>query len=74
LRGHQDAVLPLVASHGARIVDSTGDGILAEFERAVRAVDCAVAIQTMRDRNWDEPERDRMRFRIGVNIRRLSDG
>ena len=33
LKGHQAAILPLVARHGGRIVDTAGDGILAVFRR-----------------------------------------
>jgi len=31
LKGHQEEVLPLVAEFGGRIIDTAGDGILAEL-------------------------------------------
>jgi adenylate cyclase len=31
LKGHQAVILPLVGRHGGRIIDTAGDGILAEF-------------------------------------------
>jgi class 3 adenylate cyclase len=31
LKAHQAVVLPLIARHGRRIIDTAGDGILAEF-------------------------------------------
>jgi adenylate cyclase len=31
LKGHQAAVLPMVGELGGRIIDTAGDGILAEF-------------------------------------------
>ena len=31
LKGHQAVVLPLVGGYGGRIIDTAGDGILAEF-------------------------------------------
>jgi adenylate cyclase len=69
LKGHQGVVLPMVGEFGGRIIDTAGDGILAEFPSVVNAVKCAVAIQSkMAERNATiEPER-RMQFRIGINI------
>lgn len=40
-----ETVGPAVASHGGRIVKSTGDGFLAEFGSAVEAVKCALQFQ-----------------------------
>jgi len=69
LKGHQGVVLPMVGEFGGRIIDTAGDGILAEFPSVVNAVKCAVAIQSkMAERNATiEPER-RMQFRVGINI------
>jgi class 3 adenylate cyclase/pimeloyl-ACP methyl ester carboxylesterase len=69
LKGHQAVVLPMICEFGGRIIDTAGDGILAEFPSVVNAVKCAVAIQSkMAERNAAiDPER-RMQFRIGVNL------
>ena len=69
LKGHQAAVLPMVVEFGGRVIDTAGDGILAEFPSVVNALECAVAIQSkMAERNVGaKPERC-MEFRIGVNI------
>jgi class 3 adenylate cyclase/pimeloyl-ACP methyl ester carboxylesterase len=69
LKGHQAVVLPMIGEFGGRIIDTAGDGILADFVSVVSAVECAVAIQgKMAERNAAiEPER-RMQFRIGINI------
>jgi adenylate cyclase len=69
LKGHQAVVLPMVGEFGGRIIDTAGDGILAEFGSVVNAVECAVAIQrTMGERNTAiEPGR-RMQFRMGINL------
>src|SRR6516225_11251791 len=69
LKGHQAVGLPMVAEFGGRIIDTAGDGILAEFPSVVNAVNCAVAIQSrMAERNAPiEPDR-RMQFRVGINI------
>src|SRR5712672_4658970 len=58
-----------MASHGGRIVKTTGDGVLAEFPSIVAAVECAVAVQKlMAERNADLLEDRQMRFRIGINL------
>jgi adenylate cyclase len=69
LKGHQAVVLPMVGEFGGRIIDTAGDGILAEFPSVVNALKCAVAVQSkMAERNAAiEPER-RMQFRVGINI------
>ena len=69
LKDHQAVILPLVARHGGRIMDTAGDGILAVFRSVIGATQCAVEIQTvMAARNKDVPENRRMLFRIGINI------
>ena len=69
LKGHQAVILPLVGRHGGRIIDTAGDGILAEFPSVVGATECAVEIQaTMAARNEPVPEDRRMVFRIGINL------
>ncbi len=69
LKGHQAAVLPMVDDFGGRIIDTAGDGILAEFASVVNAVECAVAIQrTMAERNTAVESGRRMQFRIGINL------
>jgi len=51
-----------------RVVDSPGDNLLAEFNSAVDAVECALAIQqSLREQNTTLHERRRLEFRIGVN-------
>ena len=69
LKGHQAVVHPMVGAFGGRIIDTAGDGILAEFPSVVNAVKCGVAIQSkMAERNAAiEPER-RMQFRVGINL------
>src|SRR6516165_5947659 len=68
LKAHQAVVLPMITEHGGRIIDTAGDGILAEFSSVVNAAECAVAIQrTMSQRNAGVEENRRMHFRIGIN-------
>ena len=69
LKGHQAVILPLVGRYGGRIIDTAGDGILAEFSSVINATECAVEIQTiMATRNEAVPESRRMLFRIGINL------
>ena len=69
LKGHQAVVLPMVGEFGGRVIDTAGDGMLADFPSVLNAVECAVAIQRkMVERNAAiEPQR-RMEFRIGINL------
>ena len=69
LKGHQSVVLPMIGQFGGRIIDTAGDGILAEFNSVANAVECAVAIQDRMRRRNAEIEADRkMQYRIGINL------
>ena len=69
VREHREAVRPLVAGLGGRIVKTMGDGVLLEFPSVVTAVECAVLIQKlMVERNAGTPEAKRILYRIGVNL------
>jgi adenylate cyclase len=68
LKAHQSVILPMLKEHAGRVIDTAGDGILAEFASVLNAVKCAVAIQkTMADRNAAIDHARRMQFRIGIN-------
>ena len=69
LEAHKAAILPIIARHGGSIVNIAGDGVVAQFPSAVRAVECAVAIQKiMGERNVDIPKERQMLLRIGINL------
>jgi len=52
-----------------RVVDMAGDSVLAVFSTAAGAVSAALAIQAQVSQSTDaQPERRRMRFRIGVHL------
>jgi class 3 adenylate cyclase/pimeloyl-ACP methyl ester carboxylesterase len=69
LKGHQAVILPLVGRYGGRIIDTAGDGILAEFPSVINATECAVEMQAiMATRNEAVPASRRMQFRIGINL------
>jgi TolB-like protein/class 3 adenylate cyclase/Tfp pilus assembly protein PilF len=66
---HREALRPIVANLGGRIVKTTGDGLLLEFPSVVAAVECAIAIQRlMVERNAETPEPKRILYRVGVNL------
>jgi class 3 adenylate cyclase len=69
VRERREATRPIVASHGGRVVQTTGDGLMLEFPSIVAAVECAIAIQKLvAERNADLPENKRILYRIGVNL------
>lgn len=58
-----------ISNHRGRVVDASGDNLLAEFASVVDAVQCAVAIQEqIRLRNADLPEERRIVYRIGIHV------
>jgi TolB-like protein len=58
-----------ISAHKGHIFSSAGDGVVAEFLSIVEAIRCAVEIQNeIAERNESVPEKDRMQFRIGVNL------
>src|ERR1700750_2777914 len=60
---------PKIREHHGRIVQTTRDGVLAEFASVVDAVRFTAEIQcAMADRDLDLAEECRLRFRIGVNL------
>jgi len=69
LKAHQAVLLPMVETFGGRIIDTAGDGILAEFASVVQAVRFALEMQSvMGARNAAHSPERRMEFRIGVNF------
>ncbi len=64
-----ELVDPEIASHGGRIVKTTGDGMLVEFGSVVEATECAVAIQrAMVEREAEVSEERRIQYRVGINM------
>jgi len=66
---YRDSMKALIQQHRGRVVDATGDNLLAEFTSVVDALNCSVKIQSELDeRNTDLSSERRMEFRIGVNV------
>ena len=59
----------LITKNKGRIFNTGGDSVLAEFNSAVTAVECANKFQKqIRERNADLGEDKKMEFRIGIHI------
>src|SRR6516225_5579625 len=60
---------PKIKAHRGRIVNTTGDGLLAEFASVIDALQCAVEVQRgMAERNASVPPEQRIDFRLGLNV------
>ena len=58
-----------VKANGGRVVDTSGDSVLALFDSAAGAVVAALAVQrALEEASLSLPEHRRMRFRIGVHL------
>ena len=69
LKHYRDAMSRLIASHGGRVVNTWGDGLLADFPSVVEAVRAAIDVQNeLAGKNAARPTDGRMLFRIGINL------
>jgi len=69
LKAHREAIDPLFAEEGGRLVKTTGDGLLLEFPSAFHAVRAALAAQRlMGERNVEIPADRRLVFRMGIHL------
>jgi len=69
LTSYKETMRKQIKHYRGRVVDSTGDNLLAEFPSVVDAVQCAVEVQQIiKGKNEDLPENRRMLFRIGINL------
>jgi len=69
LKTNRNLMATLIQQYRGRVVDMTGDNLMAEFTSAVDAVNCAVEIQReLAERNASLPYNSKMEFRIGINV------
>ena len=69
LKRHRDALAGLIERHRGRVINTWGDGLIAEFPSVVEAVLCAVEAQKeLRARNAGLPAERRLEFRVGINL------
>jgi len=69
LKQYRDIMVDLIVRHHGRLINTWGDGLVAEFSSPVEAVFCAVETQRrLATRNAEEPLLPPMQFRIGINL------
>jgi TolB-like protein/class 3 adenylate cyclase len=69
LKNYRALISDFIIQYRGRVVDSTGDNILAEFGSVVDATECSVKIQEgLHKRNAELPNKRKMEFRIGINL------
>jgi len=69
LRDEQDALLRrLFPAHHGRAIKSMGDGFLAEFDSALRAVECAIDIQRQLQARNSRHAGPPIHLRIGIHL------
>jgi adenylate cyclase len=70
LKTHRiELIDPAIAKNRGRIIKTTGDGMLVEFQSVADAVLCAVEVQRrMARRNTDVSPARWIQFRIGINL------
>lgn len=67
LRAAREVFSRFIERHDGRIVNTAGDGLIAEFPSVVEAVQCAIEVQrelVFHSRNRE----DALRFRIGIHL------
>ena len=69
LKQYRDAMARLIDAHGGRVVNTWGDGLIAEFPSVVEAVRAAIDVQNeLAEHNAGRSDATRMLFRIGINL------
>ena len=69
LHAYREIIDGMVARHGGRVFNTAGDSVVAEFNSAVEALPCAIAVQEeLASRNARLPDDWKMCLRIGVNL------
>jgi adenylate cyclase len=65
----RELIDPAVSAHRGRIVRTTGDGLLVEFQSVADAVRCSLQVQrAMPDRDSGKSNDRRLRLRVGINV------
>jgi len=67
LRAHERIVREALRAHGGAEVKAMGDGFMASFSSATRALECAIAMQRAFAAREDEHPDTPIRVRIGLN-------
>ncbi len=67
LREHDRITRDVLRTHAGREIKTTGDGFLATFTSASRAVDAAIALQRAFERHTEAHPDQPIRIRVGLN-------
>ena len=67
LRAARSVFARFIERHEGRIVNTTGDGLIAEFPSVVEAVQCAIEVQQELT-NDSRGRKGALRFRIGIHL------
>ncbi len=68
LEEHHGILRPLFPKYDGREIETVGDAFFVEFSSALEAVRCAVVMQeSLFKRNSDNPDKERIRIRIGIH-------
>lgn len=69
LKRYRDAMGRLIEAHEGRVVNTWGDGLIAEFPSVVEALRAAIDVQNeLAGCNAECPVDEQMLFRIGINL------
>jgi class 3 adenylate cyclase len=69
LKRYRDAMARLIEAHSGRVVNTWGDGLIAEFPSVVESVRAAIDVQNeLAEYNAGRSTDERMLFRIGINL------
>ena len=69
LTAYKEAMGTLIRRCRGRVVDATGDNILARFDSILDAVNCAAEMQRdLAERNAELPYHRKMEFRMGISL------
>jgi adenylate cyclase len=68
LEEQEALVAPAIAAHQGRLVKSTGDGLLAEFDSALKATQCGIEIQRRLHERNARVGAAPIRVRIGIHL------
>src|SRR3954467_10712974 len=66
--GRREVIDPSIAEYRGRIVKTTGDGMLVEFQSVLDALRCAARVQReLAERNQPVAAERRMEYRVGIH-------
>ncbi len=69
LKRYRDAMTRLIEAHGGRVINTWGDGLIADFPSVVEALRAAIDVQSeLAGYNAKTMDGVPMQFRIGINL------